>query len=157
MLSLAIIAILLVFVTQYFQRTQQNQQVTSALGAFQGVYAAASSAMLDGYSYSGISDLVSGGYLPGSYNISPGGANPFGGTITLTPPLTVKMDSIPGGSVCERIVQKLYEGLSGSQTVTPPGGSATSGSSSTMPTCTSGGTVIVDYSGGTSSSDNSGT
>lgn len=104
MLSLAIIAILLIMATRYYQSAHQNQLVSQGVDMFGAVQAAVQTYRLDNTDLSAvsISTLVSKGYLPNSYG-SGGAANPWGGLLTVTPNtgtgvLVVEMTGVPGGS-----------------------------------------------------------
>jgi type II secretory pathway pseudopilin PulG len=100
MLSLAIIAILLIMATRYYQSASNSQRVSQALDMFSAIKGAVKTY----YTSSSpnalpqtIGDLVSGGYLPTSYqdagasttsHISPWGTNvvytPAGSTFTVS-------------------------------------------------------------------------
>ncbi len=123
MLSLAIIAVLLIFVTQYYQQTQVNQQINAGIQAVQSAYAACSQAVSDGSTDCSLSTLVTSGYLNSSYapdssNNVP--ANPFGGTLTVdykSGQYTVTLGNVPPSRVCTSMVSKIYSGLTGNETI----------------------------------------
>lgn len=83
MLSLAIIAILLIMATRYYQSTSQSQKVNQAAGDIQAILAAAANynAGNPGGVFT-ISKLISSGYLPSSMGSSAANANPWGGAYT---------------------------------------------------------------------------
>lgn len=115
MLSLAIIAILLIMATRYYQSASENNKRNQAVDMFSAVNGAVQSWKLDqtaGIALTtapSIDTLVKSGYLPPSYGTGTGVA-PWGGTIATgaisSGAYTITMDNIPGGSceaACNRV------------------------------------------------------
>lgn len=102
MLSLAIIAILLIMATRYYQSAHQNQLVSQGVDMFGAIQGAVQTYRVDNPNASDltVAKLVAQGYLPNSYG-SGNTANPWGGQITLTigsGTLKVEMTGVPSGS-----------------------------------------------------------
>lgn len=130
MLSLAIIAILLIMATRYYQTASSNNSINSAVDMTNAVRGAVRNFMtsnLNTSKFPTIADLVSGGYLPNSYSGST--ANPFGGNICVaaaaatTCPTTaapsaatfsVVLTGLPtNSSICTSLYNRLKNTLSG--------------------------------------------
>jgi type II secretory pathway pseudopilin PulG len=121
MLSLAIIAILLIMATRYYQSASNNQNINQAVDMFNAVKSAVKNYMnsnLNSTSYPTVGQLQAAGYLPDNYATS-ATANPWNGTICVSKgngPSTcgsstggtfgVAMQSLPG-SVCYQVYQRL--------------------------------------------------
>lgn len=83
MLSLAIIAILLIMATRYYQTASNNNAINSAVDMANGVKSAVKNFMnsnMNSTTLPTVSDLVANGYLPNDYS-NPSSANPWGGDI----------------------------------------------------------------------------
>lgn len=117
MLSLAIIAILLIMATRYYQSASENNKRNQAVDMFSAVNGAVQTWKIDQLAPStggssttfSINTLVSEGYLPPSYGKGTGVA-PWGGDISIISPsggvYQISMGSIPKDScpaVCNRI------------------------------------------------------
>lgn len=108
MLSLAIIAILLIMATRYYQSASDQNKRNQAVDMFAAVNGAVEAYKIDNSLSTPptITSLASDGYLPPSYSAS-STANPWGGEIkiTITPAsgsFTVEMDDVPAGS-CQAV------------------------------------------------------
>lgn len=140
MLSLAIIAVLLIMATRYFQGARSNQQINQAIQAFQDVYAACSQAQLqDPGSDCKIPTLVSAGYLSAGYQAASSATtnpmNPFGGDLTASitsGALSVVMTDVPTrNNICTTIARQTFTSLSTGQKIQiESGGGFTAGSDS---------------------------
>ena len=142
MLSLAIIAILLIMATRYYQSASVSNKINTAVDMFAGVQGAMESYSIDNNaSEATIDELVQSGYLPPSYGNGEG-ANPFGGDVTLTPGsgvYTIAMDNVPiEGDVCEKLAARVDSTISASRTA----GDVTFG---VEPDGCSNGTVTANY------------
>lgn len=88
MLSLAIIAILLIMATRYYQSASDQNKRNQAVDMFAAVNGAVQAYKIDNAADIAkvtIKVLTDNGYLPPSYG-SGTGANPWGGTISILPP-----------------------------------------------------------------------
>lgn len=117
MLSLAIIAVILVLATRYYQVTRSSQAVNEASGMVLGVYAAGSS-WLDSHDNFDAADMipkfVDNMLLPADFK--KGNANPWGGEIQAMgsaddpTQLTIILDNVPQAdckNLAARVSQKL--------------------------------------------------
>lgn len=118
MLSLAIIAVLLIMATRYYQTTSQSQKVNQAVSDIQAILAAAANytAASPGSAFA-ITDLVSAGLLPANWSTETpvaGTANPWAGAYTATnvsgsPAVKITAGSVPL-TACTALDQLMYQG-----------------------------------------------
>lgn len=151
MLSLAIIAILLIMATRYYQSASENNKRNQAVDMFSAVNGAVQTWKIDQLASSSggpgttvtIENLVSGGYLPPSYGNGSGIA-PWGGTITVGAPsggiYTVAMDSIPENS-CSAVCGRVSSTIAAAGALQSKTGSDAYGSA----TCTATTTCTANY------------
>ncbi len=73
MLSLAIIAVLLVMATKYYQQARMNQQINEAISLSQAIVAASANWVIgrDGYSGLSMDELINNAYLPAGSKRNP--------------------------------------------------------------------------------------
>jgi len=148
MLSLAIIAILLIMATRYYQSASENNKRNNAVDMFAAVNGAVQTWRVDqimspGTTLPTIQQLVNGGYLPPAYGSGTNVA-PWGGTITVGGSVsngtyTIAMDGIPTNSctpVCKRVASTIAAPSDGGG-VAPkaPGADADADASSDRATC----------------------
>lgn len=112
MLSLAIIAILLVMATRYYQITRQSQQVEEGLELMTSIYTAGSSYLESNPSFSGVTlqTFINNGSVPASFKNS-ATINPWGGALTVTGSaqnLVVGMTNIPD-KACNNLDAKVKQ------------------------------------------------
>lgn len=111
MLSLAIIAILLVMATRYFNSARQGQQIAEAISMVQAIAAASQNYFVaNGNTMAGVGSAITASgnnYLP-----NPPKNNPWGGTVSVTPDsgnssaVDIKMTGIPDAA-CPRLLEAL--------------------------------------------------
>lgn len=81
MLALAIIAMMMVAASKYYQSTQVARRVQTAVENVQALYSANERWVQDGHAAAGaLGDFMTNGYLPEDFATT---ANPWGGTITV--------------------------------------------------------------------------
>lgn len=106
MLSLAIIAVLIIMATRYYQATRRSSEMNQVVSSVNGIIAAAETWRVGRGDYTGISIdiLVTNKYLPegsatsvwgGKYSISPSGGS-----------ATISLSSIPSG-MCDQLKDRL--------------------------------------------------
>lgn len=121
MLSLAIIAILLIMATRYYQSASNNQNINQAVDMVNAVKSAVKNYMnsnLNSTAYPTVTQLEAAGYLPDNY-ASSATANPWNGSICVSKadgPTTcgsqaggsfgVALSGLPG-SICNQVLQRL--------------------------------------------------
>lgn len=123
MLSLAIIAILLIMATRYYQSASNSQAISSAIDMVNAVKSGVKNYMTsntNSATYPDIKTLVTDGYLPQSYN-NPSSANPWSGEICIDsgkatgcsgtapsagPLYSVFLDGVPS-SICTELQNRL--------------------------------------------------
>jgi len=119
MLSLAIIAVLLVIATRYYETAKTGEQVNEAIGIVQAIRGASAQWAAGKPSYSGLnmSALYNYGLLPrsvGGGNNDGVGTNPWGGNVSVTPinsnaQVQVTLTKVPT-QACNNLIGKLsYE------------------------------------------------
>ncbi len=129
MLSLAIIAILLIMATRYYQSASLNNKINACVDMFAGVQGAVQNYRVDNpgkidENEVSVGALVQKGLLPPSYlkdregGAADPGKNPFGGTITISNfsggKYTVAMNQIPdAGNVCQKVASRVGSGIGG--------------------------------------------
>lgn len=138
MLSLAIIAILLIMATRYYQSASNSQRVSQALDMFSAIKGAAKTyytSVSPNALPTTIGELVKGGYLPTSYEDSGASTtthiSPWGTAVTYTPAgstFTVEM-TMPDNATCIQVYNRLENIIS-----TAAGESVTSCGTSTVTT-----------------------
>lgn len=119
MLSLAIIAILLVMATRYYQITRQSQQVDEAVEMITAVYTAGNSWLEShtGFADNMITEFIKDGSLPADF-ANPN-VNPWGGKLEAAPylttltTLTVTMENVPS-TACQNLAAKVSQKMPGS-------------------------------------------
>ncbi len=146
MLSLAIIAILLIMATRYYQSASVSNKINTAVDMFAGVQGAMESYAIDNDPEDAtIEELSTKGFLPPSYGDGDG-VNPFGGKIELTPAsgyYTITMDEVPGeGGVCEKLASRVNSTIAASR---EEGGGIKFGVEDGGCNDTGGGTVTANY------------
>ncbi len=144
MLSLAIIAVLLLMATRYYEATRASTNINDAVDMINAVYAAAGSYQVDNESKypANLYTLVTDGYLPavfGSTASANATANPWGGAIAIvgggTSDFGVTMSGLPSTNVCKALANRISETLT-----TGSGASQTAGCGTTT-------TLTVCYAG----------
>lgn len=115
MLSLAIIAVILILATRYYQITRSSQAINEASSMVLAVYTAGSS-WLDSHDHFDnkdmIEEFVDNALLPADFKN--GAVNPWGGAIQATGSadnpiqLTVTLDSVPQAD-CKNLAAKISE------------------------------------------------
>lgn len=119
MLSLAIIAILLIMATRYYQTTKQSQEVNDAVNTVNSIVAAMTNWMTDNpSSFTGsvvtvkFSDLVKDGYLPSSLGDDGSNASPWGTSISdptfsaTGAAVNVQINNVPKGA-CNQLAGRM--------------------------------------------------
>lgn len=107
MLALAIIAVLIIMATRYYQTTARSSRMNDAVQQVNAIVAAANNYKVGQGSYTGIDNidkLISMGVLPSSAKFSP-----WGTTVTVTgasSTVTIKMAGV-SSTDCNTILQRL--------------------------------------------------
>jgi len=127
MLALAVIAMMMVAASRYYQSTQVARRVQIAVESVQALYAANERYVQDyGISTVTLADLTSKGYLPADFGDT---ANPWGGDITLalasssTVYLKATFSKVPE-SDCKNVYNKLHAKFFVKTVDCPTGGGA---------------------------------
>lgn len=122
MLSLAIIAILLIMATRYYQNASENNKRNQAVDMFSAVNGAVQTWKVDQGAESidtlpSVKNLVEGGYLPPSYGSDGSTAAPWGGAIEVDTDAeisggkySISMSGIPSNScaaTCRRVASTI--------------------------------------------------
>ena len=130
MLSLAIIAILLIMATRYYQSASDANKRNQALDMFSATNAAVENYKIDNPGQvttltgaAGMVALIDAGYLPPSYGSNASTANPWGGDITVDATaadgtFTVTMTGVASNS-CEAVGLRVNQTISGAGTSGP--------------------------------------
>lgn len=123
MLSLAIIAILLIMATRYYQSASTNQKINQAVDMFAAVKSGVRNYYLSTKTFpTGVQTLVQSGYLPTSYldgdkstATTTANVNPWSGSLAIAAGtgdiFTVVMAGIPNG-MCSQLTGRLQATLS---------------------------------------------
>ncbi len=126
MLSLAIIAVLIIMATRYYQSTRQSQLVSEGVGQVNAIVAAVGNwrVGVSGYTASGsggslsYSTLFKQGYLPQVWGTDSSTASPWGGALEVagasTTSYTISYSSLPSYA-CYAMEQR----LSNTESITP--------------------------------------
>jgi len=145
LLALAIIAVLVLMSTRYFRQADTNAQVNIAMQNIQALYAGYQKCMADKLGVSkadcSINTMVSENYLPAMFEVSesqaddgsktpgPSGANPWGGSLSVSssgkcktgsgPWTTIQITGVPFLS-CTILVQRMAQTLTTGQCIINP-------------------------------------
>lgn len=115
MLSLAIIAILLILATRYYQSTSQSQKVNQAAGDIQALIAAVANVRA-GNPNGNVTDTDITAFIPPSWGGSMSNANPWGGAYTVNSPgtapyfVTVTVGGM-GNTACQALASLMQSNM----------------------------------------------
>ena len=120
MLSLAIIAILLIMATRYYQSASESNKINQAVDMFSAINGAVQNYKLDSDPLGvNVAALTDGGYLPPNYG-SGTVNNPWGGSVQVAvsgTTVTITMEGVPPSSspkVTNRVDQTIARASTGS-------------------------------------------